>query len=79
LGRYDEALADFGQALQLNPDYALAYLNRGNVYQNLDQAERAQQDFNRAFSLDPNHPAMQAKLEELTKNYLPPSVFQGPR
>jgi tetratricopeptide (TPR) repeat protein len=32
-GRYDEALADYGAAIELQPDFAAAYFNRGRVYQ----------------------------------------------
>ena len=32
LGKYDEALADDNRAIELQPDYANAYVNRGNVY-----------------------------------------------
>ena len=29
LGRYDDALADYDEAVRLKPDYAYAYYNRG--------------------------------------------------
>jgi tetratricopeptide (TPR) repeat protein len=31
---YDKAIADCGEAVRLNPNYALAYRSRGNVYYN---------------------------------------------
>ncbi len=31
-GEYDRAIADYEQAIRLNPRYALAYSGRGNAY-----------------------------------------------
>jgi hypothetical protein len=31
-GDYDRAIADYDQAIQLQPDYPMAYFNRGNIY-----------------------------------------------
>lgn len=52
-GDLDGAIADFGSAIELDPGYALAYLNRGNArsFQGNDQA--AIIDFDRAVTLDP--------------------------
>ena len=53
-GRYREAIEELNQAIHLNPEYALAYNNRGSAYHYLDQQERAVQDFNEAIRLDPD-------------------------
>ena len=37
LGQHQEAIADFDQAIRLQPDYAYAYFNRGLAKFNLGQ------------------------------------------
>ncbi|MBL8146328.1 MAG: tetratricopeptide repeat protein, partial [Anaerolineae bacterium] len=41
LQRVDEALADYDRAIDLNPEYAEAYNNRGNVYAALRRYDEA--------------------------------------
>jgi serine/threonine protein kinase len=53
-GRYREAIAAYDRAIALDPKYALAYNNRGNIYSDLKEYRQAIVDFNRAISLDPN-------------------------
>lgn len=50
---YDRALADYSDALKLDPRYAHAYLNRGYVYVAKNDADHALADFNRSIQLDP--------------------------
>jgi len=52
-GDVDSALADYGQAIILDPYRALAYRNRGNAYLRQGHPEWAIADFDRAISLDP--------------------------
>ena len=52
-GRLEEAIAEYDQAIELDPQYALAYTNRGNAYAGLGQLQRAIQDFDEAIRLDP--------------------------
>ena len=47
--------ADFTEAIRLNPTYALAFGNRGLVYERKDSYDRAITDFNEAIRLDPNY------------------------
>ena len=51
---YDWAIADYTQAIRLDPKFANAYNGRGNVYQAKGDAARANADFARARQLDPN-------------------------
>ena len=52
-GRLDEAVAEYDEAIRLDPRYAKAYGNRGVVYTALGQHQRAIQDFDEAIRLDP--------------------------
>lgn len=47
----EEAIADFSRAIELNPDYALAYGNRGVAYQGLQRYRESLSDLNRAIEL----------------------------
>ena len=50
------ALADYNRAIQLNPNYALAYYNRGTLkYGNLNDPQGALADYDRAIQLNPNY------------------------
>ena len=49
-----EALADHNQAIQLDPNDAMAYNNRGNVYNDQGKYDLALADLNQAIQLDPN-------------------------
>ncbi|MBT3070177.1 tetratricopeptide repeat protein [Rhodomicrobium sp. Az07] len=60
LNQLDEAAADFTKAVSLNPDYALAYNNRGNVFLELNRPEEAFRDFDRAVALSPDFGAAYA-------------------
>jgi len=53
-GEYDLAIADFTEALKLNPNLGAAYTNRGNVYFKRDDLDRAITDYNQAIRLNPN-------------------------
>jgi len=55
LGRYEQALQDFGKAIELKPGYAPAYMNRGNVYQLAGMDDKAILDFTQAITLQSNY------------------------
>ena len=52
---FEQALADYNQAIQLNPKYADAYNNRGNVYYNQGKYDLALADYNQAIQLNPKY------------------------
>jgi tetratricopeptide (TPR) repeat protein len=52
---YDRAIADYDQAIQHDPTYALAYNGRGVAYKEKDgDYDRAIAEYNHAIQLDPN-------------------------
>jgi len=52
-GEFDKAIADFTEAIECDPQLALAYPNRGYAYFATRQLDRAVADYNEAFRLDP--------------------------
>lgn len=53
LGEYSHALDDFAQALAIDPEWASAYTNRGNLYGRIGEFELALNDYDRAVQLEP--------------------------
>jgi tetratricopeptide (TPR) repeat protein len=54
-GQYDQAIADFTKAIEINPRYAKAYTNRGSVYNSKGQADRAIADYGKAIEINPRY------------------------
>jgi tetratricopeptide (TPR) repeat protein len=54
VGEYQEAIADLGQAIMLNPSLATAYINRANAYANLDLLQNSLDDYHEAIRLNSN-------------------------
>ena len=50
---HDRAIADYNEAIRLNPLYANAYNNRGNAWRDKREYDRAIADFDDAIRLDP--------------------------
>lgn len=55
--QYDDALADFEQALKLDPKLAAAYDGRGQVYAAQEKFVDAHEDFSKAIELNPKLPS----------------------
>jgi lipoprotein NlpI len=52
-GDHDGAIADFSEAITLDPEYALAFFTRGNAYGRKGDLDRAIADYGEAIRLDP--------------------------
>jgi len=49
LENYDQAISDYTKAIEINPDYTEAYLNRGNAYAfSMDNFSQACSDWQKA-------------------------------
>ena len=51
--QYDRAIADFDEAIRLDPKFAFGFIGRGAVYALKAQYDRAIADFDQAIRLDP--------------------------
>jgi len=51
-GEYDKAIADYDQAIRLNPKYAWAYHNRGYAWYGKGEYDKAIADYDKAIALD---------------------------
>ena len=54
-GDLDRAIADFSEAIRLDPKDAHAYNNRGSAYENKGDHDRAITDYDEAIRLDPKY------------------------
>ena len=48
LGQYQEAIVDYDQAIELDPNFSLPYLNRGNAKLEYGQYQEAIVDYDQA-------------------------------
>jgi tetratricopeptide (TPR) repeat protein len=57
-GDLDQAIANFSKAIELNPQDATPYTNRGSVWFDKGEYDKAIDDYNKCLKLDPhNHVA----------------------
>lgn len=54
-GRYQEALANYARAIELDPGYSKAYSNRGTTYREMRRYAEALADYDRAIQVDPTY------------------------
>ena len=52
---YDKAIEHYNETINLNPELAIAYNNRGNAYNDKGDFDRAIQDYNIAINLNPEY------------------------
>ena len=51
---FEKAIADYTEAIRLNPKYANAYCNRGATYRHKGELDKAIADYTEAIRLDPS-------------------------
>ena len=54
MGEYGKAIADYNKAIELDPNHASAYYNRGCAYGEIGAYDKAVADYNKAIELNPN-------------------------
>lgn len=54
-GKPDLAIKDYNTAIEINPNYAAAYINRGIYYGNNGQPDLAIKDYSKAIELNPRY------------------------
>ena len=55
---YPQAIENFTQVIKVSPDNAMAYINRGQAYVELNQPDEAMVDLNKAVIYDPLNPSL---------------------
>jgi tetratricopeptide (TPR) repeat protein len=56
-GNLPQAIGSFDRAIELDPDYVQAYIERGNAKDNISDLAGAISDYTKAISLDANQPS----------------------
>jgi tetratricopeptide (TPR) repeat protein len=74
LKRYNEAVSDYTEAINLNPKYAEAFNNRGAANAELGDYEQAISDYDEVCSVAPQHPFFGEKLPRVWR-YLRRSIL----
>jgi tetratricopeptide (TPR) repeat protein len=55
IGQNDESIIDFTQAIEINPRFAEAYINRGSAYYNQNNLPQAISDYTKAIEINPKY------------------------
>jgi tetratricopeptide (TPR) repeat protein len=78
LQRYDQAIAEYLQALYASPNYTDAYYNLGRVYQRIGDAPRAAEAFERLLTLEPTDTEVGVMLAQqyLQQGLLPAAMLR---
>ena len=63
----EAALADYDRAIEIKPDFAEAYCNRGMLHYKQERLDLAEADFKKTLELSPNMQAGQVAREMIEK------------
>jgi tetratricopeptide (TPR) repeat protein len=72
---WQDKIVFYNKAIELNPQYAEAYNNRGNIYFDKKEYDKAFQDYDKAIELDPNLAAKQENSRVQTSKVTPKAVM----
>jgi tetratricopeptide (TPR) repeat protein len=61
----DRAIADLNKTIEIDPNYAPGYNNRGEVYRLMGDRKRAIADYRKALQIDPTLPDPKESLANL--------------
>ena len=73
LGKYDEAIAQYSEALRINPDDADAHYNLGDALRNLGKYDEAAARYSEALRLKPDYLEARRSLEDLVRRTKSPN------
>jgi tetratricopeptide (TPR) repeat protein len=76
LGKYDEAIEAYEQAIRLDPNYAAAWNNRGITLYERGQNDEAIASYNMALGIDPQYPDSLYNKGSVSKRFVP-SNYRG--
>ena len=71
---YNQAIKDYDKAIELKPNYAYAYNNRGIAYNKKGNYDQAIKDYDEAISLNPNYADACNNRENVYDNFKLPSM-----
>jgi Flp pilus assembly protein TadD len=67
-GRFEEAVLKFTEAIEIYPEYAIAYNNRGVAYASIGDSVRATEDFIKALRINPYYFDAQTNYQRINGN-----------
>jgi tetratricopeptide (TPR) repeat protein len=65
--KFDKAIADYNQAIRLNPNQAIAFCNRGFSWERKNDLQHALADFKKCSELAPSDPDGPKAVGRVTK------------
>jgi tetratricopeptide (TPR) repeat protein len=74
-GDYDTAIAEFTEAIRLDPNFTAAYFDRGYSYCKKGDWDRAIADFEAALRLMPDRDSIRETLENARRQQAPTSLM----
>jgi len=75
-GEYEQAIKDYDKAIELNPEYATAYNNRGNAYAKLGEYDKAIDQFLELIKFTKNTPDKDRESQKPLYKYIPINPHQ---